>query len=114
MSADGKRIAAAGVGLGDDRKVFLWDVENPNPISTYTGHKDDVYRVQFSPDGNHLLSAGYAGTINIWKIGQEQPAYSHDLPIVLYSATYAPNGNQLAIASSDGKTYLINLPNTSN
>jgi hypothetical protein len=58
-----------------------------------------------------LLSAGYAGRINVWKLGQDQPVYSNDLPIVLYSASYAPSGNQLAIAASDGKTYLIELPN---
>ncbi len=111
FSPDGKRIAAGGVGLGEDRKVFLWDVESQNPVAVFTGHKDDVYRVQFSPDGKHLLSAGYAGTINLWKPGQEKPIYSNDLPIVLYSAAYSPDGSQIAIAAGDGKTYLIDLPN---
>ena len=45
------------------------------------------------------------------KLGQDQPVYSNDLPIVLYSASYSPTGSQLAIASNDGKTYLIDLPN---
>ena len=112
FSPDGKRIAAAGVGLGDNRKVFLWDVNNPAPTSVFSGHKDDIYRVQFSPKGDHLLSAGYAGTLNVWKPGQEKPLYSSDLPIVLYSATYNPKGDQLAVAANDGRAYLITLPNS--
>ena len=110
FSPNGQTIAAAGVGLGFNRKVFLWNVAGEEPVKIIGGHKDDVYRVQFNRKGNRLLTAGYSGTINIWETGTGKAAFTAKLPTVVYSARYSTDGKRLAVASDDNKTYLIDLP----
>ncbi|MDA0835743.1 MAG: hypothetical protein O3A29_20915 [Planctomycetota bacterium] len=110
ISPDGQTVAAGGVGLGGPRKVFLWNIAGDQPQKILEGHKDDIYRVVFNPSGNRLLSIGYAGNINIWDPAAGTPVFQHRLPIISYSATYAPEGDRIAIASHDGKVYLLTLP----
>lgn len=110
FSPNGSQIAAGGVGLGDKRKVFLWNAGSEDPARTIDGHADDIYRVQFNPKGNRLLTIGYSGTINIWDVGNGKNLYQIKLGSVAYSGTYSPDGKRIAVASSDDKAYLLEVP----
>ena len=110
FSPDGKRIAGGGVGLGDNRSVFVWEIDKPQPIQELKGHRDDLYRVQFNPRGTRLLSAGYSGTLAIWDPAAGKPVFETRMPIVLYSASYSSDGKRVAVTASDHKSYLINVP----
>lgn len=54
ISADGRLVIAGSY----DGKVRLWDFDSGELLETYTGHRDWVWSVKFSPDGLHALSAG--------------------------------------------------------
>jgi len=54
ISADGRLVIAGSY----DGKVRLWDIDSGELLETYTGHRDWVWSVKFSPDGEHALSAG--------------------------------------------------------
>jgi serine/threonine protein kinase/WD40 repeat protein len=54
ISADGRRVISGGY----DGTVRLWDFDSGESLETYTGHRDWVWSVKFSPDGRHALSAG--------------------------------------------------------
>jgi len=110
FSPNGQMIAAGGLGLGENRKVFLWNVKQTEPARIITGHKDDIYRVQFNAKGNRLLTIGYAGSVNVWDAGSGKNLFSTNMSQVLYSGTYAPQGDRIAVAASDDKAYFIDLP----
>ena len=110
VSKDGKRIAGAGVGLGESRKVFVWDIGTSAPSQTLLGHKDDVYRVSFNEQGNRLLSIGYAGTLNVWDLGSQKSAFQSKLPAIAYAGSYSSDGSRVAVSTDDGKKYLIEIP----
>jgi len=110
LSPDGKTLAAGGVGLGNDRKIFLWTIDKPAPSKVISDLKEDIYRVQFSTKGNRLLSVGYAGTITIRDVASGKAIFTTKLPVVTYSGCYSPDGKQIAVAANDGKTYLIDVP----
>jgi len=109
FSPDGSMIAAAGVGLGAKRKVFLWNIENPAPSKVIEQHRDDIYRVQFNPQGTRLLTAGYSGSVNVWDVGTGKAVFSTDLPII-YSACYASDGKKVIVAASNNTAYLLDIP----
>jgi hypothetical protein len=54
ISPDGRLVISAGY----DGKVRLWDTATGELLETYTGHRDWVWSVRFSPDGRQAISAG--------------------------------------------------------
>ncbi|HTN00424.1 MAG TPA: hypothetical protein VL132_01025, partial [Planctomycetaceae bacterium] len=77
---------------------------------TLSGHKDDIYKVEYNPAGTRLLSVGYAGNLLVWDPAQDQPLYASKVAPVVYSATWSPNGEQIAVMANDGKVYLVEVP----
>jgi WD40 repeat protein len=80
------------------------------------GHKSDVYRVLFSPDGKRLATAGANGNVRIWELRKARPGLDQ-LPLTLLptqSVTahagavlgmdFSPDGRYLAYGSSAGTT----------
>jgi WD40 repeat protein len=77
----------------------------------FSGHKDDIYRVQFNPTGTRLLSVGYSGEVLIWDLGNPaQPVFRTKLPVVLYNGVWSPDGQRVLLASATGRAYLLELP----
>ena len=74
------------------------------------GHKDDIYKVEYSASGHRLLSVGYAGNVMVWDPNQDKPLFSQKLTAILYSGTFSPSGKQIALLANDGKVYLLDLP----
>jgi WD40 repeat protein len=46
--------------------IQLWDVQNRTILATLEGHKAPVSFLGFSPDGRHIVSSSYDGTIRLW------------------------------------------------
>jgi len=66
----GKWLAVAGGEAGKSGDVWLFRVDSDGRLSstpqvTITGHKDTVYALAFSPDGNTLATAGYDRLIHL-------------------------------------------------
>lgn len=110
FSPDGKTIAAAGVGLGSQRKIFLWDLETPKTKQELPGHTDDVYHVQFNKKGTRLLSVGYSGSVNIWDLASSKSVFTTKLPSVTYGAAVSPDGTRIAVGANNNNAYLIAVP----
>lgn len=110
ISADGKSIAAGGMGIGEQRVIRLWDVGSSDVRAELVGHKDDVYRVEFSASGERLLSVGYSGEFRVWDLSSGQPVFEQPLGHVTYAAAFSPDGSRVAIASSDRQVLLLDLP----
>ena len=91
LSPDGKWLAT---DIGQETTVKVWDVTKGRVSTTLSEHVQDIYSVEFSPDGQTLATAQYDGTINLWSV----PKW--DLLGTLYN-----NGTALSLAfSPDGKT----------
>jgi WD40 repeat protein/serine/threonine protein kinase len=69
---------------------------------TLRGHTAAVSAIAFSPDGNHLVSAGHDRTARIWDTRTGAPIRTltgHD--DVVYGVSYSPDGDRIASGSWD-------------
>jgi WD40 repeat protein/serine/threonine protein kinase len=64
ISNDGKLLAAAF----DDHTIHIWDTATQNELMLLFGHDNTIMDLQFTPNGNLLLSTSLDGTIRLWGI----------------------------------------------
>ncbi|XP_009360183.2 WD40 repeat-containing protein HOS15 isoform X1 [Pyrus x bretschneideri] len=51
-----------------DSTIKLWDVEQGRLLYSFDGHRDPVYSVAFSPDGEYLASGSMDKCMHIWSV----------------------------------------------
>lgn len=77
FSPDGKWILSGGGGTiaghsdwkpGTDMSIRLWAVESGKEVHRFTGHREAVKSVAFSPDGMFALSGSEDGTARVWRL----------------------------------------------
>lgn len=66
FSSDGKYLVSAG----SNPSLALWNLTLPEfPATTLDGHDQLLNAIVLSPDGNRLLSVGFAGVPRVWNLG---------------------------------------------
>jgi WD40 repeat protein len=50
-----------------DGTVRLWEVATGEERCVLLGHDGEVEQVQFTPDGQTLVSSGQDGTVRVWR-----------------------------------------------
>ena len=64
-SPDGKFLASAS----RDKTAKIFEAKSGEAISTYSGHRAEVFGVAFRADGQQVFSTGRDGKIHVWKAG---------------------------------------------
>jgi len=96
-SPDGKYIATCG-GLG----AFLWDVQSNRLIRAFLGHTQEVYSVDFSPDGTKIVTGSDDKTARIWdtETGDLIRTFAGHTKGVR-AAVFSPDGKRVVTGSWD-------------
>ena len=113
FSNDGKHIAT----ISSDFTLRLWDAGTGTLIRTIKYEQPFGKSIVFSPDDTIIIAAFQNGTLNAWDTETGEELWQIDLKSVLdsdkeilpCSMALSPNGVLLAISSSDGNLYIINL-----
>ncbi|QZZ21918.1 caspase family protein [Leptothermofonsia sichuanensis E412] len=56
------------LGVGDDRLIYLWDVQSGKLMTRLKGHTAAIEQAQFSSDGQLVVSASRDRTARIWQV----------------------------------------------
>lgn len=100
--------------------ISLSSAQPPNPalniLNTLEGHKELVYTVTHTPDGNHLISGSFDKTVKLWdlKTGKETKTFagtSGHNDLVLTTAIN-PEGRVIASGAKDNSIKLWDMPVT--
>jgi WD40 repeat protein/energy-coupling factor transporter ATP-binding protein EcfA2 len=103
FSPDGDTLAVADV----EGAIQLFTMPDGQPITTLTGHQDEVNSISFSPDGTMLASASNDQTTKLW---MPQPdAWLRTLTdhhSDVSDVKFSPDGQTIATASYDNTVML--------
>jgi WD40 repeat protein len=99
ISPDGNTLA-----IGRDRgDIILWSIPNKSLIRIISGHQSTVTDIQYSPNGELLLTTSRDGTARIWYMDD-----SRKLPIILddhddwvFTGSFDPNGTKVITGGGD-------------
>jgi WD40 repeat protein/transcriptional regulator with XRE-family HTH domain len=90
-SPDGKMVA-----VSNDRTITLLDAKTGKHLQILVGHTDYIKSINFSPDGEHLASAGIDGKVIIWDLASGKALFTLQEPgVQFYSVAYSPDGKRL-------------------
>jgi len=88
-----------------DSTIKMWNVYNGDLLETFSGHKDQVFSISFSPNGRILASSSTVGSgspIKLWSVpdGRElKTLLGHNGWV--RDVQFSPDGETLASASLD-------------
>ena len=97
FSPDGRFFAYGGAG----NTVRVWDVAAGEEKLSLPGHKDLVYAVEFSPQGDRLVSTSWDLTAKVWDLttpGGRELFFVRGHSSAAWSAAFSPDGALLAAA----------------
>jgi WD40 repeat protein len=117
FSSDGTMLASAegGFDVGGQSVIKLWSMEQGNLLRTLDGFGSWVHDVEFSPDGQYLISSGRESDapnlvqkIKIWRLSDGELVQEYIASA--YSVEYSPDGQYFAYGSPYGGLYLAVNP----
>ena len=93
-------LIAAGDGSGS---VWLWDTLN-GEIQGKLPHPDSVRSIDFSPNGETLVTTGHDGCVRLWNVDAKELVNSlHAHGKETTDAQFSPDGTQVATCGRDGQ-----------
>ena len=110
ISPDAKWLVVASGVPGLNGVAVLFDLQTGDHVRDFSrGHRDALYGVAFSPDGQRLATAGYDRLIQLWeaKTGKLLNTLKGHNGAV-YGIAFSPDGKVLASAGGDSSVKLWN------
>ncbi|MFD1144470.1 WD40 repeat domain-containing protein [Larkinella insperata] len=86
-----------------DHGIRIFDAQDLTLKQTIPAHSNSVFTVQYSPDGQYLLSAGRDAHLKAWVVA-DRYAEQQDIPAHLFAINhicYSPDGALFATCSMD-------------
>lgn len=95
-----------------DGTVKIWTMNSNTAQFTYKGHLKVVNDIDWSPDGNFIVSASADGTVHRWAVanGSLLEKYSGLQGDELYALDWSSDGKQLAFGGRRAKIFVWNTP----
>jgi WD40 repeat protein len=107
LSPDGRSVLFSRDGSSATREMALCEIATGRILTTFKGHRELIDVMNFSQDGETIVSSGADKLIKLWDAatGKEKMTFAgHDSG--LYSAAITPDGKGVISSASDGTTRL--------
>lgn len=98
-----------------DKMIYLCSLDQPGPLRSYEGHRDEINCLRFDESGSLLASCSDDGTAKVWSVSSSTPVYDfREHTKEVYTMRWSPSVFRrllLATASFDATVKLWDVNN---
>src|SRR5262249_47633028 len=76
-------------------QLVLWEVETGKPQKSVQAWADELYTVDWTPDGKMLVTGGYNSPLTLWNASDLSIVAEFESPEWIMSARFSPDGTKL-------------------
>ncbi|KAF8101482.1 hypothetical protein N665_0205s0073 [Sinapis alba] len=92
-----------------DSTVKLWDAELGKMICSLNGHRDAVYSLAFSPNGEYIASGSVDKSIHIWSLKEGKIVKTYTGEGGIFEVCWNKEGNKLAACFADNSVCVLDF-----
>ncbi|PSS36049.1 F-box-like/WD repeat-containing protein [Actinidia chinensis var. chinensis] len=92
-----------------DATVKLWDVEQGRLTCSLNGHRDPVYSVAFSPNGEYLVSGSLDKSMHIWSLKDRKIVKTYTGSGGIFEVCWNKEGNKIAASFADNTVCVLDF-----
>src|SRR5262249_26476115 len=96
----GKRLAVAYV----DGNLAVWSVESGDLLRRCRARVEELYSLDWSPDGTLIATAGREGSVGVWDAADLSPRVEIQSPEWVICVRFNPQGTRLMFAGGASGT----------
>lgn len=78
----------------------VWDIQSRTIRTTFTGHEQDIYSLDFASNGRQIASGSGDHTVRVWDIEQNREVLSLSIEDGVTTVAISPGENTLRLALS--------------
>jgi WD40 repeat protein len=101
----------ATVACGTQDLIRLIDVTTGEPVGELAEDKGMIYQVEYSPDGQWLVSACSGGGLSIWEVASQKKLHSISADSsALFAAAFSADGTRVVTGGRERVIRVWNVP----
>ena len=79
----------------------VWDIQSRTIRTTFSGHEQDIYSLDFARDGKHIASGSGDRTVRVWDIESGREVLNLSIEDGVTTVAISPGGDYVAAGSLD-------------
>ncbi|OVA15925.1 WD40 repeat [Macleaya cordata] len=92
-----------------DSTIKLWDVELGNLIYSFNGHREPVYSVAFSPNGEYLASGSLDRSMHIWSMKDGKLVKTYSGSGGIFEVCWNKEGDKIAACFANNTVCVLDF-----
>ncbi|GKU94831.1 hypothetical protein SLEP1_g8268 [Rubroshorea leprosula] len=92
-----------------DSTVKLWDVEQGKLLHSLNGHRDPVYSVAFSPNGEYLASGSLDRSMHIWSLKEGKIVKTYTGNGGIFEVSWNKEGDKIAACFANNTVCVLDF-----
>ncbi|KAF3561913.1 hypothetical protein DY000_02011736 [Brassica cretica] len=92
-----------------DSTVKIWDAELGKMLCSLNGHRDAVYSLAFSPNGEYIASGSVDKSIHIWSLKEGKIVKTYTGVGGIFEVCWNKEGNKLAACFADNSVCVLDF-----